>query len=239
MLGKLPQITQRDLFRPMLKDFIDPSHELVLLANTIDWQYFEDEFSPLYSNLGSPSVPLRLMIGCLLLKQLYNYGDETLPLAWVRDAYFQYFCGMTFFEHKFPFDPSDFCHFRKRIGKDGFEKIFAHSVHLHGKTEVAKHVTFVLSDTTVQANNTTFPTDVKLCSKVIEHCNKIAEQEGIQQRQKFKKEVKQPVRAGYNDGQNPKPTENKEKSEQKSFQSFQSFNPKNSDSDIFGIFDLR
>jgi len=37
------------------------------------------------------------------------------------------------------------------------------------------------------------------------------------------------------DGQNQKPAENKEKSEQKSFQSF---NPKNSDSDIFGIFDL-
>ena len=48
MLGNLPKVTQRDIFRPMLKDFIDPSHELVLLANTIDWQYFEDEFSQLY-----------------------------------------------------------------------------------------------------------------------------------------------------------------------------------------------
>jgi IS5 family transposase len=49
MLGKLPQITQRNLFRPMLSDFIDPGHELVLLSKKIDWQYFEDEFSPLYS----------------------------------------------------------------------------------------------------------------------------------------------------------------------------------------------
>jgi hypothetical protein len=29
MLGKLPEIKQRDLFRPMLKDFIDPQHKLV------------------------------------------------------------------------------------------------------------------------------------------------------------------------------------------------------------------
>jgi IS5 family transposase len=36
MLGKLPEITQRNLFRPMLKDFIDPRHELVLLADAID-----------------------------------------------------------------------------------------------------------------------------------------------------------------------------------------------------------
>ena len=50
MLGKLPKITQRDLFRPMLKDFIDPQHELVLLADKIDWQYFENEFC-LFGNI--------------------------------------------------------------------------------------------------------------------------------------------------------------------------------------------
>ena len=203
MLGQLPKITQRDIFRPMLKDFIDPSHELILLANTIDWQYFEDEFSYFYcADNGSPSVPLRLMVGCLLLKQMYNLGDETLPISWVRDAYFQYFCGMTFFEHKFPFTPSDFSHFRKRIGVDGFEKIFAYSVKIHGK-DVAKQAKFVLSDTTVQENNTTFPTDAKLCKKVIDKCNKIAEREGIQQRQKHKKESKQLVQATYN-GNHPK-----------------------------------
>ena len=44
MLGKLPEITQRDLFRPMLKDFINTAHKLVLLSDTIDWYYFENEF---------------------------------------------------------------------------------------------------------------------------------------------------------------------------------------------------
>ncbi|MBB3893793.1 IS5 family transposase [Bacteroides pyogenes] len=36
MLGKLSEKGQRDLFRPMLKDFIDMGHELVLLADKID-----------------------------------------------------------------------------------------------------------------------------------------------------------------------------------------------------------
>lgn len=36
MLGKVSEITQHDMFSPLLKDFIDPSHELVLLADTID-----------------------------------------------------------------------------------------------------------------------------------------------------------------------------------------------------------
>ena len=47
MLGKLPEKGQRDLFRPMLKDFIDMKHELVVLADKIDWSYFEKEFAPL------------------------------------------------------------------------------------------------------------------------------------------------------------------------------------------------
>ncbi len=203
MLGKLEEITQRELFRPMLRDFVDMKHEFVLLADAIDWQYFENEFSPLYSQGGSPSVPLRVMVGCLLLKQMYNLGDESLPQAWIRDAYFQYFCGMTFFEHKFPFDPSDFVHFRKRIGEEGFNKIFAYSVKIHGQKQVARQAKFVLSDTTVQENNTTFPTDAKLCKGVIDKCNKIAEKEGIAQRRKYLKESKQLVGDTYN-GNHPK-----------------------------------
>jgi IS5 family transposase len=75
-------------------------------------------------------------------------------------------------------------------------------VKLHGK-ELPKQAKFVLSDTTVQGNFTTFPTDAKLCKKVIEKCNKIAEKEGIKQRCKYKKESKQPVREAYN-GNHPK-----------------------------------
>lgn len=202
MLGKLPQKGQRDLFRPMLKDFIDMRHELVLLAEKIDWSYFEKEFEPLYSQRGAPSVPIRLMVGCLMLKHLYNLGDERIPEFWVRDVYFQYFCGGEFFEHEFPFDPSDFVHFRNRVGEEGIGKIFAYSVQLHGN-KMPGEAKFVLSDTTVQENNTTFPTDAKLCKKVIDKCNAIAEKEGIKQRQRYTRESKQLLRNTYN-GKHPK-----------------------------------
>jgi IS5 family transposase len=99
MLGKLPENKQRELFHLMLVDFIDPRHKLVLLAERINRQYFEEEFSGLYSDIGSPSIPLREIIGRLILKQLYNLGDETLAVRFEQDVYFQYFCGMTFFEH--------------------------------------------------------------------------------------------------------------------------------------------
>ena len=113
MKGALPDQTQRDLFRPLLRDMIDPKHELALLADRIDWDYFEQEFSPLYSAVGQPGVPIRLMVGCLLLKQMENLGDETVAKQWVINPYMQYFCGMRCFEHRFPFDPGGFVHFRR------------------------------------------------------------------------------------------------------------------------------
>ncbi|MEL7271763.1 MAG: IS5 family transposase [Bacteroidota bacterium] len=211
MLGKsLPQ-NQRDLFRPLLTDFIDCGHELVLLAERIDWGYFESDFGKLYSSTGQPGMPIRFSVGCLLLKRLYDLGDETLAKSWVRDPYMQYFTGEAHFCHDFPCDPSDFVHFRKRIGEEGIEKIFAHSVALHGKDALVK---IVMSDTTVQGNNVTFPTDAKLAKKVIDKCNKIAQKQGVSQRQSYKRTAKQLVRDTYN-GQHPKRVKKAKKAQRK------------------------
>jgi IS5 family transposase len=108
MIGKTPVQNQRDMFNPLLTDFIDMNHELVLLAKKIDWSYFEKEFSKHYSHTGRPSMPIRFMVGSLMLKRLYNLGDETLAKEWVMNPYMQYFCGESQFQHQFPCDPSDF-----------------------------------------------------------------------------------------------------------------------------------
>lgn len=195
MIGKTKDQNQRNMFNPLLNDFIDMNHELVLLANKIDWGYFEKEFSGYYPNVGQPAMPIRLMVGSLLLKRIYNLGDETLCEAWIMNPYMQYFCGSAHFEHRYPCDPSDFVHFRKRIGEEGIEKIFSYSVSMHGKQAKSK---MVLSDTTVQENNTTFPTDAKLAKKVIDKCNGIAKKEGITQRQTYIRTSKQLLRDTYN-----------------------------------------
>lgn len=195
MLGKSSSQNQQDLFKPLLHEFINLKHELALLADKIDWKYFEKEFSEYYSNTGKPSMPIRLMVGSLMLKRIYNLGDETLCEAWVRDPYMPYFCGMAHFEYKFPCDPRDFIHFRKRLGESGIEKIFAFSVLLHGKAAKEK---VTLSDTTVAENNTTFPTDAKLAKKIIDKCNEIARREGLEQRQPYSKTSKQLLRNTHN-----------------------------------------
>ena len=195
MIGKTTNQNQRDLFQPLLRDFIDMNHELTLLSNKIDWKYFEGNFSKYYSNTGQPAMPVRLMVGSLILKRIYNLSDKRLCEAWVMNPYMQYFCGEANFKHQFPCDPSDFVHFRNRIGEEGVEKIFAYSVHLFGSKAKEK---VNLSDTTVGENNTTFPTDAKLAKKIIDKCNEIANKEGIVQRQSYVRTSKQLVRETYN-----------------------------------------
>ena len=211
MLGKTKPQNQRDLFNPLLIDFIDMNHELVLLCNEMDWAYFEKEFDSYYSNTGKPSMPIRLMVGSLMLKRIYNLGDETLVKTWEMNPYMQYFCGQSKFEHTFPCDPSDFTHFRKRIGVEGIEKIFAYSVSLHGTSAKDK---MVLSDTTVQENNTTFPTDAKLAKKIIDKCNGIAKEAGVNQRQTYVRISKQLLRDSYN-SKHPKRRKKAKKSRSK------------------------
>ena len=128
MIGKSPNQKQKHLFVPNLNEFINPRHELYLLAEKIDWQDFEQEFAVLYSNVGQPAKPIRLMVGLLILKQLYDLGDETVMSEWVSNPYFQYFCGEVVFQWQFPCDPSDLVHFRHRIGIAGVEKILAVSI---------------------------------------------------------------------------------------------------------------
>jgi IS5 family transposase len=44
MKGKTKDQNQRNIFWPILKEIINPEHELVILAHKISWQYFENQF---------------------------------------------------------------------------------------------------------------------------------------------------------------------------------------------------
>lgn len=124
MLGRSDEKQQRDLFHPVLEDFIDPENPLVRMAERIDWGTLGSEFEGLYSDTGRPSKPVRLMAGLLILKRTEDLSDEEVVARWVRDPYYQYFCGETHFQWEFPCEPSELVHFRQRIGEEGVERIF-------------------------------------------------------------------------------------------------------------------
>jgi IS5 family transposase len=190
MMKKLPERPQLEMFKTVLTSFINPEHELCLLANKIDWQGLEKEFEPLYGTTGRPSVPIRTIVGLLLLKQIYNLGDETVMQRWLENPYWQHFCGEVYFQYKLPFDPSDFVHFRKRIGEEGMKKIFKQSIDLFGADAIKQEVKEVRIDTTVQEKNITFPTDRKLCEKAIAYFLRIAGKEGLSLKRTYGREIK-------------------------------------------------
>ena len=68
--------------------------------------------------------------------------------------------------------------------------------------------------TTVQENNTSFPTDAKLAKKVIDQCNRIAIDFNITQRQNYTRVSKQLLRDSYN-GKHPKRAKTARKSTKK------------------------
>ena len=179
---------QYQLFGNDLLSQLDPQDPLILLSEVINWTTFEEAFSPYYCpDQGRPSIPIRCMVGLLILKSLENLSDEAVVLAYKRNPYYQVFCGAREFERTPPCSSTELVHFRKRIGESGVRKIFEESVRLHGRLADAAEVHI---DSTVQEKNITYPTDSKLAIKIINRLNKVAKQEGIQQRRTYVKEVK-------------------------------------------------
>lgn len=194
MLGKIKPDLQQNLFKTRLTELINMEHALVKLAHEISWDKMEQEFANFFSEGGRPSIAIRKIAGMLLLKEMFKESDESVVERWIENAYWQYFTGEDFFQTEQPFDPSNFVHFRKRIGENGLEFLLGQSVALHPKAKTEDEVQI---DTTVQEKNITFPTDSKLAKKVIDNCAKIAEKEGIAQRQSYKRVSKQLLRDAY------------------------------------------
>ncbi len=188
MVGKQNKTPQLSIFDTPLKRFINLEHELCILSERIDWDSVEKEFSVYFSEIGRPSVPIRRMVGLLLLKHIYNLSDEAIVDRWIENPYWQYFSGEKVFQTQKPFDPTEFIHFRNRIGEEGAEKLLKVSIQLFGKEAQEKEV---LIDSTVQEKNITYPTDAKLHKRIIEKVNKIAKQEQIKLRQTYTRTLKQ------------------------------------------------
>ncbi len=74
-----------DLFRARLDHIINMRHELVVLADKIDWAWLDTELAGCFSDRGRPAEPVRFMIGMFLLKHTYGLSDEQVWDRWVHD----------------------------------------------------------------------------------------------------------------------------------------------------------
>ena len=103
-------------------DYLPPYHgELagqnrwVRLADAIDWDAFEQEYSGHFGRAGKVALPARMAFGCLIIRAALGVTDrETVAL--IRESpYLQYFLGFQTFENAVPFSPRSMERFRARI----------------------------------------------------------------------------------------------------------------------------
>ena len=176
-----------ELFRSRLEQIVDLRHELVVLADRIDWNKLDGQLDTFYEQAGRPAIASRLMIGLHLLKHMYQLSDEAVCDRWVENPYYQYFCGEAYFQHDLPIDRSSMSRWRKRVGETFFTTLIQESLSVAYESKALKlnHVKRVVVDTTVQPKAVTFPTDVKLRYRALLALVKLAKQHDVPLRQTY------------------------------------------------------
>jgi len=188
MKPKSRRLEQNDLLRPRLIDMIDMRHELVKLAALIDWEFFEAEWAGFFpSHTGRPATSPRLVAGLLYLQHSYRLSDEAVVARWVENPYYQHFCGETFFQHRFPLDPSSLTRWRKRIGEEGVEWLLTKTIEAGRKAGVIseRSVEAVIVDTTVMEKAIAHPTDARLYEKARKRLVALAQEADLSLRQSY------------------------------------------------------
>jgi len=211
---------ERGIFCQRLDDLLNHEHELVKLAQVIDWSLLEAKCGALYAEKGRSGVPIRLMAGLVMLQHTFQLSDDDVVSKWVENPYWQFFCGEEFFCHKLPINPSSLTRWRKRIGKDGMEQLLKLTIHAGQatKTITEANLQVVVVDTTVQPKAVAYPTDARLYLKVLHALVRIAKQHEIKLRQTYTKSAKEAL---FRHGQYRKAKQmNRAKKEQKKLKTY-------------------
>ncbi len=76
MIGKPDKTPQLNMYKVPLLRFINKDHELYILTERINWDELEQDLSEYYCvNNGRPSIPIRKIVGVILLKRMLKYKD--------------------------------------------------------------------------------------------------------------------------------------------------------------------
>lgn len=150
---------------PVLTDFIDMKHPLVLMADRMQWEIFEDHWREQFSGAGGPMANSgRRVAALLMLKHMEALSDERLMEVWVTNPYYQYFSGETRFQHRAPADPTTLIKWRKRLGEEGMEWLLTTVLESAASSGVVERhsLAHLCVDSTVMEKNIAHPTDSRL-----------------------------------------------------------------------------
>jgi IS5 family transposase len=180
--------SQFQLFQSHFNQILNPDHPLVLFANKINWQRFDDALADRYcSDNGAAALPTRLLVGLHYLKHAFNESDDSLLERWLENPYWQYFCGFTCMQHKLPLHSTSLTKWRNRVGEEKMIELLQEtiSIAVREKQVSPLQLTQVNVDTTVQEKNIMHPTDSKLYYRAIVKLARAAKNRGIKLRQTY------------------------------------------------------
>lgn len=142
------------------------------LRSLVPWQEFEELLSPLFSHRGRNAIPVRQIIGALIIQTYKGTSDRETIDEIMEAPMLQYFLGMDDFSHEPIFDYTLLCKYRQKIGLDLSKDMIDLLLKKHRikpskleKTEET-HRGSLSIDATVVPVNITYPTDLKLLNQV-------------------------------------------------------------------------
>ena len=171
-----------------LRKMLNPHHSLYMLAEAINWPVFDQQFGLLYADgVGRPALSTRLMVALHYIKHIYDLSDDLVLAGFLENPYWQFFCGMEYFQHKLPCDPTSLVKWRKRVGAEGIEQLLKETIDAAKRHQVLKQreIASVNVDTTVQEKAIAFPTDARLYHKARRALVQLSGQIGLKLRQSY------------------------------------------------------
>jgi IS5 family transposase len=150
-----------------LQELLDPAHDLVKLAERIDWEEVHNRLCRYYSNVGRQGLPIRLLVGLHILKHKENMSDEKCADRVRSDLYWMYFCGVDSESLKSRYhhlNSATMTKFRKRIGSKGFSEVES-IVREYLLKENHIDTRTMNTDSTCQPKNISYPTDSNLLDR--------------------------------------------------------------------------
>jgi IS5 family transposase len=77
-----------------VQQVLDPTHELLGLAQRIEWEAIDRALWSYYREFGRYAKPIRLMVGLHILKHLLNLSDVQEVQGLHESLYWMVFCGI-------------------------------------------------------------------------------------------------------------------------------------------------
>ena len=173
---------QRELSDTLIEDIVPADHDLVKLKKLLNWEGMNRIYESCYtSRRGNATKRTELVIGLLVLKHLYGRADRVLIEELGVNNAFMYFCSVSYEEirrcteeRKKVIDHSTLVKIRKRLGSERIgeiERLFREELIRKGIIKGKN----LFSDTTSLEDNISYPTEVGLLKRVIEHAEMVVQ----------------------------------------------------------------